>query len=88
MTRPEAGRGSAGHAVRVTTAPESEVAAAGHRKLTIVPIASGLGGFVRPIVEIVFAQLVVAHAIESKDFTLDDFLYTQDDTKVAEESVA
>jgi glucosamine--fructose-6-phosphate aminotransferase (isomerizing) len=88
LTLPDAVLESGAHVVLVTTAPESEVPAAGHRKLTIVPIASGLGGFVRPIVEIVFAQLVVAHAIESKDFTLDDFLYTQDDTKVAEESVA
>jgi glucosamine--fructose-6-phosphate aminotransferase (isomerizing) len=87
LTVPDAVLESGARVVLVTTASESEVPAAGHRNLTIVPVASGLGGFVRPIVEIVFAQLVMARAIEDKGFTLDEFLYTQDDTKLDEDSV-
>jgi len=57
-------------------------------RLTIVPMAPDLDRFVRPIVEIVIAQLVMAHAIENKSFTLEDFLYTQSDTKLVENPVA
>ena len=57
-------------------------------RLTIVPIAPDLHGFVRAIVEAVIAQLVMARAIENKDFTLDDFLYAQSDTKLVESPVA
>jgi hypothetical protein len=53
-----------------------------------VPMAPDLDGFVRPIVETVIAQLVMARAIENKDFTLDDFLYAQRDTKLVESPVA
>jgi exonuclease I len=51
-------------------------------------MAPDLDGFVHPIVETVIAQLVMARAIENKDFTLDDFLYAQRDTKLVESPVA
>lgn len=70
--------------ILVTTAPESAIPSAGHANLTIVPLNPALGGFIRPIVEIVFAQLVLAHAIEHKPFPLEQFVYEQDDTKIAE----
>jgi len=88
LTVPDSALASGAHVVLMTAAPESEIPAAGHSRLTIVPLAAGLDGFVRPIVEIIFAQLVMAHAIESKSFTLEEFLYTQSDTKVNEESSA
>ena len=85
LTVPDSVLESGTQVILVTTVLEEEIPAAGHRNLTIVPVARGLGGFVRPIVEIVISQLVMAHAIESKGFSLDDFLYTQDDTKLDED---
>ncbi|MGH1524148.1 SIS domain-containing protein [Leifsonia sp. L25] len=68
--------------VLVTSAPESSIPAAGHPGLTIVPIAAELGGFSRAVVEVVFAQLVLAASVEHKSFPIEDFLYHQDDTKL------
>ncbi len=69
--------------VLVTAAARSEVPSAGHPNLTIVPLDPALSGFVRPIVEIVFTQLVLAHAAESKPFPIEQFVYEQNDTKIA-----
>jgi len=40
---------------------------------------------VRPIVEIVVVQLVMAYASESRGVTPEEFLSTQSDTKLGEE---
>ena len=84
LTVPDSALASGAHVVLVTTAPESAIAAAGHPRLTIVPLEHGIGGFVRPIVEIVIMQLVTAFASESRGFAVEDFLFTQSDTKLSE----
>lgn len=68
--------------VLVTTAPEQTIPSAGHPNLTVVPLDPALDGFVRPIVEIVIAQLVLAHASEHKPFPIEEFIYEQHDTKL------
>lgn len=88
LTVPDAALASGAHVVLVTSAPERDIPAAGHPSLTVVPVAPDLDGFVRPIVEVVIAQLVMARAIESKDFTLDDFLFAQSDTKLVDSPIA
>jgi glucosamine--fructose-6-phosphate aminotransferase (isomerizing) len=88
LTVPDTALTSGAHVVLVTAASERDIPSAGHPRLTIVPMAPDLDGFVRPIVEIVIAQLVMAHAIENKSFTLEDFLFTQSDTKLVENPVA
>ncbi|HEY4270180.1 MAG TPA: SIS domain-containing protein [Galbitalea sp.] len=70
--------------VLVTAAAESDIPSAGHPNLTIVPLAPGLSGFVRPIVETVIAQLVLAHGIEHKPFPIEQFIFDDLGTKVAE----
>jgi glucosamine--fructose-6-phosphate aminotransferase (isomerizing) len=70
--------------VLVTAAAESEIPAAGNPGLTIVPIDPALSQFVRPIVETVFAQLVLAHAIEHMPFRLEDFRFEDLGTKLDE----
>jgi glucosamine--fructose-6-phosphate aminotransferase (isomerizing) len=70
--------------VLVTAAAEADIPSAGHPNLTIVPMATGLSGFVRPIVETVFAQLVLAHGIEHKPFPIEEFIFDDLGTKVAE----
>ena len=87
LTVPDAALASGAQVVLVTTAPESAIPSAGHPRLTIVPLDPGLDGFVRPIVEIVIMQLVMAVASESRDFALEDFLFTQSDTKLDEDPV-
>lgn len=74
--------------ILVTAAPEGAIPSFGHANLTVVPLEPGLGGFVRPIVEIVFAQLLLAHASEHKPFPMEQFLYEQHDTKIAETQAA
>lgn len=39
-------------------------------------------GFLRPIVEIVFAELLLAEAIVHKPFVIEKFIYEQPDTKI------
>jgi fructoselysine-6-P-deglycase FrlB-like protein len=70
--------------VLVTAAAEAHIPSAGHANLTVVPIASGLSGFVRPIVETVFAQLVLAHGSEHKPFPIEEFVFDGLGTKVDE----
>jgi len=70
--------------VLVTSAPESDIPSAGHTNLTVVPLPAGLSGFVRPIVETVFAQLVLSHGIEHKPFPLEEFVFQGLGTKVPE----
>ena len=72
--------------VLVTAAKESEIPAAGQPCLTIVPIDPSLSQFVRPIVETIFAQLVLAHAIEHFPFALEDFRFEDLGTKIGEPS--
>ncbi|TFB56701.1 SIS domain-containing protein [Cryobacterium tagatosivorans] len=88
LTIPDSVLDSGVQVILVTAAPESAIPSAGHANLTIVPLAPGLGGFVRPIVEIVFAQLLLAHAIDRKPFLIEKFIYEQHDTKVEEVIVA
>lgn len=68
--------------VLVTAAAEEDIPAAGHENLIVVPIDPALGGFVRPIVEVVFAQQVLARANEHLPFPIEEFVYHQDDTKL------
>jgi glutamine---fructose-6-phosphate transaminase (isomerizing) len=70
--------------VLVTAAAMTDIPSAGHPKLTIVPVAASLSGFVRPIVETVFAQLVLAHGIEHKPFPIEQFVFDDLGTKVDE----
>jgi fructoselysine-6-P-deglycase FrlB-like protein len=70
--------------VLVTSADASEVPASDSANLTIVPIEAGLSGFTRAIVETVFAQLVLAHGIEHKPFPIEEFVFDDLGTKVAE----
>lgn len=70
--------------VLVTTATEGEIPMEGHANLIVVRLDRGVSGLVRPIVEAVFAQLVLAHAIEHKPFPIEQFIYAQLDTKVQE----
>ena len=72
--------------VLVTAAQESEIPAAGQPGLTIVPIDPTLSHFVRPIIETVFAQLVLAHAIEHLPFALEDFRFEDLGTKIGDPS--
>lgn len=88
LTIPDSVLDSGVRVILVTAAPESAIPSAGHANLTIVPLDPGLGGFVRPIVEIVFAQLLLAHAIDRKPFPIEKFIYEQHDTKVEEVIVA
>jgi fructoselysine-6-P-deglycase FrlB-like protein len=74
---------AAGVSVVLVTAA-ADVPSAGHPNLTIVPIASGLSAFVRPIIETVFAQLVLAHGIEHKPFPIEQFVYDGLGTKMDE----
>jgi glucosamine--fructose-6-phosphate aminotransferase (isomerizing) len=74
--------------VLVTAARESEIPAAGHPGLTIVPIDPALSQFVRPIVETVFAQLVLAHAIEHLPFPLEEFRFEDLGTKIDDTAAA
>lgn len=85
LTVPDSALASGAHIVLVTAAPVSAIPAAGHPRLTIVPLSPGLGGFVRPIIEIVVMQLVMAYANGAQSFTLEEFLFTQADTKLGEE---
>ncbi|WP_104199180.1 SIS domain-containing protein [Cryobacterium sp. Y29] len=68
------------HVVVITTA--HEVPNEGHPNLTIVRLSSNLTGFVRPIIEVVFAQLLLAEAIVHKPFAIEKFIYEQPDTKI------
>ncbi len=70
------------HVVLITAASEDTIPSAGHPKLTIVPLDPGLDSLVRPIIEIVIAQLVLAHASEHKPFPIEEFVYEQYDTKL------
>ena len=70
--------------VLVTSANVADIPSAGHPGLTIVPLDATLSGFVRPIVETVFAQLVLAHGIEHKPFPIEQFVYDGLGTKVDE----
>lgn len=74
--------------VLVTAASDSEIPAAGQPGLTIVPIDPALSQFVRPIVETVFAQLVLAHAIEYLPFPLEDFRFEDLGTKIEDAPMA
>lgn len=69
--------------VLVTAADVSEIPDAGHENLTVVALEPGLGAFVRPIVETVIAQLVLAHASEHLPYPIEEFSYDQPDTKLA-----
>ncbi|TFD82504.1 SIS domain-containing protein [Cryobacterium fucosi] len=73
--------------VLVTTAPDGAIPSARHANLTVVRLDTEMRGFVRPIVEAVFAQLVLAHAIEHKPFPIEQFIYEQHDTKMRETQV-
>lgn len=68
--------------VLVTAADPATVPNAGHEKLTVVQLPSGLGVFERAVVETVIGQLAIAAAIEHKPYPLEEFLYHQDDTKL------
>ncbi|MGV8876437.1 MAG: SIS domain-containing protein [Rhodoglobus sp.] len=70
--------------ILVTAAAAKDVPSHGHPNLTIVPIDGALSEFARPIVEIVFAQLALAHAAEHQSFPIEKFLYEQHDTKISE----
>jgi fructoselysine-6-P-deglycase FrlB-like protein len=70
--------------VLVTSADARDIPSAGHENLTIVPIAAGLSGFVRPIIETVFAQLVLAHGIEHKPFPIEQFVFEGLGTKIGD----
>ena len=74
--------------VLVTAAMQSEIPAAGQAGLTIVHIDSTLSQFVRPIVETVFGQLVLARAIEYLPFALEDFRFEDLGTKIEEASAS
>ncbi len=69
--------------VLVTAVAPGSVPSAGHPNLTIVPLDASLDGFVRPIVEIVIGQLALAHANEHQPFPIEEFVYEQNDTKIA-----
>jgi glucosamine--fructose-6-phosphate aminotransferase (isomerizing) len=71
--------------VLVTSAAPADIPAAGHAGLTIVPIDGSLSGFARPIVETVFSQLVLSHAIEHKPFPIEQFVYDGLGTKIDED---
>ncbi|TFD44055.1 SIS domain-containing protein [Cryobacterium sp. TMT1-2-1] len=87
LTVPDAVVDSGVRVILVTAAPESAIPSAGHANLTIVPLDPSLDGFVRPIVEIVFSQLLLAHAMGRKPFPIEEFIYEQHDTKVEEMGV-
>lgn len=74
--------------VLVTTAPEQAIPSAGHANLTIVPLDPELDGFIRAIVEIVLAQLILARASEHKPFPIEEFVYEQHDTKLTDDDAS
>jgi glutamine---fructose-6-phosphate transaminase (isomerizing) len=84
LTIPDAILDAGVHVVLVISAPTSAIPSAGHPGLTIVPIDGSLSPFVRSIVEVVFAQLVLAHGIEHKPFPIEEFVYDGLGTKVDE----
>ena len=68
------------HVILVTTA--EAVPSEGHANLTVVRIERNVTGFIRPIVEVIFSQLLLASASEHKLFPLEEFIYEQPDTKI------
>ncbi|MGO4382700.1 SIS domain-containing protein [Specibacter sp. RAF43] len=74
--------------VLVTAAPAADIPSAGRAGLTIVPIDPALSPFVRPIVETVFSQLVLAHAVAQLPFPLEEFRFEDLGTKIEETPAA
>jgi glucosamine--fructose-6-phosphate aminotransferase (isomerizing) len=70
--------------VLVTSAPLADIPAAGKPGLTIVSIDPSLSAFVKPIVETVFAQRVLQHAIEHLPYPLEEFRFSNLGTKIDE----
>jgi glucosamine--fructose-6-phosphate aminotransferase (isomerizing) len=68
------------HVILITTA--KTVPSEGHANLTVVRLDHTPTGFIRPIVEVIFAQLLLAAASEHKAFPLETFIYEQPDTKI------
>jgi glucosamine--fructose-6-phosphate aminotransferase (isomerizing) len=84
LTIPDVILGAGANVVLVTSADVADIPAAGKPGFTIVPIDPSLSGFVRPIIETVFAQLVLAHGIEHKPFPIEEFVFNDLGTKVDE----
>jgi glutamine---fructose-6-phosphate transaminase (isomerizing) len=84
LSIPEVILASGVRVVLVTSAPIASIPSSGHDGLTIVPIDGSLSGFARPIIETVFAQLVLAHAIEHKPFPIEQFVFDGLGTKIDE----
>lgn len=85
LTVPDSVLTTGAHVVLITAAPEQLIPSAGHAHLTIVRLDQALDAFVRPIIEIVIVQLIVAHASEHKPFPIEEFALEQHDTKLSAE---
>lgn len=68
--------------VLVTSVDRDAIATSEHPLLTIVQIPARLSAFVRPVIETVFAQLVLAHGIKGKSFPLEEFRFESLGTKL------
>lgn len=82
LTVPDSPLQGGAHVILVTSASPQDIPSAGHEALTIVPLPPELTGVPRLVVETVIAQLLVAHAARGLDFKVEDFRYTQADTKL------
>jgi len=74
------------HGVRVvlvTSSSSFEACAADNERLIVVTFSASLSGFSRAIVEVVFAQLVVASAAERRGIRLGQFVYDDLGTKLS-----
>lgn len=74
--------------VLVTCAASSTVPSSGNPLLTVIELDPSLGGFVRPIVETAFAQLVLACASEHKPFSVDEPVFEDLGTKLPQLNTA
>lgn len=66
----------------VTAADSAALEALEHENLMVVRLPDGVERFTRAIAEIVVIQVVAEAAAAARGLTIEDFLYSQDDTKI------
>ncbi|GAB3124042.1 SIS domain-containing protein [Glaciibacter psychrotolerans] len=66
----------------VTAADDAALSAIAHENLKIVRLPDGVERFSRAIAEIVVVQLFAEAAAAERGLTIEDFLYSQNDTKI------
>lgn len=72
--------------VLVTSAAPGTVPAEGHELLRVIRVPQGLSPFVRPVVEVVVAQLLLAAGAERMGIPVDEFVFEGLGTKLDEQA--